>query len=120
MPTQPPPIDNHSIFSEFDHHRLTLVSGQEGDGWRAELRQYLKDMPANVTKDTDIVEWWQVRSWLQYAHYHVFLTVYRITDTITPRSAISQSIFLHARHPPSPASGFSPVVARSQRSVALN
>jgi len=91
-----------------------LVSGQEGDGWRAELRQYLKDMPTNVTKDTDIVEWWQVRSSLQYAHYHMFLTVYRITDTITPRSAILQSIFLHARHPLSPASGFSPVVARSQ------
>jgi len=114
MPTQPPPIDNYSILSEFNRHRLTLVSGQEGDGWHVELRQYLKDMPANVTKDTDIVEWWQVCSWLQYAHYHTFLTVYRITDTITPHSAVLQSIFLHAWHPPSPASGFSPVVARSQ------
>jgi len=62
MPTQAPD-DNNSVLSEFDHHRLTLLSGQVGEGWPAELHQYLKDMPANVTKDTDIVEWWQVRSW---------------------------------------------------------
>jgi hypothetical protein len=60
-PTQAPPPNNDSILSEYDRHRLTLLSGQEGEGWQAELRQYLKDMPANVTKDTDIVEWWQVR-----------------------------------------------------------
>jgi len=52
-----------SILSDFDRHRLTLLSGQE-EGWQAELHQYLKDMPANVTKETNIVEWWQVCSWL--------------------------------------------------------
>ena len=52
-----------SILSDFDRHRLTLLLGQE-DGWQAELCRYLKEMPANVTKETDIVEWWQVRSWL--------------------------------------------------------
>jgi len=51
-----------SVVSEFDRHRLMLVSSsQEQDGgWEAEIRRYLKDLPANVTKDTDIVEWWQV------------------------------------------------------------
>jgi hypothetical protein len=63
-PTQAPPTNNDSILSDFDRHRLTLLLGQEGEGWQAELRRYLKDMPANVTKDTDIMEWWQVRSWL--------------------------------------------------------
>jgi len=62
MPTQAPD-NNNSVLSEFDCHRLTLLSGQAGEGWQAELHRYLKDMPANVTKDTDIVEWWQVRSW---------------------------------------------------------
>ena len=55
--------ESDSILSDVDCHRLILLSGQE-DGWQAELRRYLKDMPANVTKETDIVEWWQVRSWL--------------------------------------------------------
>ena len=55
--------ESDSILSDFSRHCLTLLSGQE-DRWQAELHQYLKDMPANVTKETDIVEWWQVRSWL--------------------------------------------------------
>jgi len=61
-PTQAP-NDNNSVLSEFDRYWLMLLSGQAGEGWQAELRRYLKDMPTNVTKDMDIVEWWQVRSW---------------------------------------------------------
>ena len=51
-----------SILSEFDHHRLSLLSANQNDeeGWRSEMCQYLKDLTANVTKDTDIVKWWQV------------------------------------------------------------
>lgn len=57
------PTDNASILSEFDHHRLLLLRGQEeeDEGWQAELQWYLKDLPSDVTKDTDIVKWWQVR-----------------------------------------------------------
>ena len=54
---------NESILSEFDRHRLTLLSNQsklEDEGWQSEMHQYLKDLPANVMKDTDIVKWWQV------------------------------------------------------------
>jgi hypothetical protein len=61
MPTQAAPVDTNSILSEFDRHQLTLLLGEKGEGWQAELHRYLKDMPANVTKDTDIVKWWQVR-----------------------------------------------------------
>jgi hypothetical protein len=51
-----------SQLSEFDRHRQTLVAQEEDqeEGWAAELRRYLKDMPANVSKETDIIEWWQV------------------------------------------------------------
>ena len=65
-PSQPTtdhvPTDNASILSEYDHHRLLLLRGQEEEDeeWQAELRRYLKDLPSDVTKDTDVVEWWQV------------------------------------------------------------
>jgi hypothetical protein len=51
-----------SFLSEFDRHRQTLLTQEEDGGWAAELRRYLKDVPADVTKETDIVEWWQVRA----------------------------------------------------------
>ena len=51
--------------SEFDRHRLSLLAGDE-EGWGAELRSYLKDMPADVTKDIDIVNWWQVRALVSF------------------------------------------------------
>ena len=66
-PAQPAPADNNSILSDFDRHQRTLLLCQEGEGWQVELCQYLKDMPADVTKDTDIVEWWQVCIWLRCA-----------------------------------------------------
>ena len=46
--------------SEYDRHHQTLLTHEEDEGWQAELRRYLKDVPADVTKDTDIVKWWQV------------------------------------------------------------
>jgi hypothetical protein len=49
-----------SITSDFDWHHLTLMSQEQDGGWEAEIHWYLKDLPANVTKDTDIVKWWQV------------------------------------------------------------
>ena len=104
------PTKADSLLSEFDCHRLMLLSGQEGEGWQAE---YLDDMPANVTKDTNIVKWWQVHSWLQCTWYYSFLTAYRITDPITPHSNVSQSTFSHVQHPPFLASSSSLVAARS-------
>jgi hypothetical protein len=49
-----------SVQSDYDLHRQTLLTRDEDEGWQAELRRYLKDIPADVTKETDIVEWWQV------------------------------------------------------------
>jgi hypothetical protein len=56
----PAPFDDASVLSEFDRVRLSLIAKEDGEGWPAELRRYLKEMPDDVTKDTDIVEWWQV------------------------------------------------------------
>jgi hypothetical protein len=49
-----------SVLSDYDRYRRTLLSTTECDGWEAELRHYLKDMPVDVSPETDIVEWWQV------------------------------------------------------------
>jgi hypothetical protein len=66
-PAQPPPtpIDADgerlpALSSEYDRYRLTLQQTNEGEGWSSELRRYLNDRPVDVTKDTDIVKWWQV------------------------------------------------------------
>lgn len=52
-----------TIESEYDRHRRMLVQQaiyEHNAGWAAELHHYLKDMPEDVTKDTDIVQWWSV------------------------------------------------------------
>ena len=49
--------------SEFDKYRETLLTTDAEEGWASELRRYLSTMQRDVTKDTDLVEWWQVRSY---------------------------------------------------------
>lgn len=49
-----------SVLSDFDRYRLTLLNARDREGWQAELRRYEKDMPADVSAETDIVQWWQV------------------------------------------------------------
>jgi len=58
----PAPTQGESVLSEFDRFRLGRVTRDSDEGWSSELRRYLKELPADVTKDTDIVEWWQVWS----------------------------------------------------------
>jgi len=60
----PPPTQGESVLSEFDRFRLGRVTRDSEEGWASELRRYLKELPADVTKDTDIVKWWQV--WLSF------------------------------------------------------
>jgi hypothetical protein len=51
---------SESVMSEFDLFRLGRITQDNQEGWASELRRYLKDIPADVTKDMDIVKWWQV------------------------------------------------------------
>ena len=72
--TAQPDTADKSILSDFDHHHLALLSNQAKDeGWESEMCQYLKDLPADVMKDTDIVKWWQVC-------WHCVLIVIDYTD----------------------------------------
>jgi hypothetical protein len=58
--TQATTSSETATLSEFDKHRETLLSEDMEEGWASELRRYLGTMQRDVTKQTDIVEWWQV------------------------------------------------------------
>lgn len=83
-PTGISPATPHdgSILSEYDRHRLSLITQDTEEGWQSELRRYLKDMPADVSRDTDIVTWWQ-------DHCDVYPTLARIALDVLPAQASS-------------------------------
>lgn len=58
--TTPTQAGAKELSSEFDRYHQSLVAMDDDEGWASELRRYLKDRPADVTKDTDIIIWWQV------------------------------------------------------------
>ena len=64
IPTARQVGNRHQLESEYDHHHRQLLWSQalhaNSGGWKEELRWYLHDMPANVTKNTDIIAWWAV------------------------------------------------------------
>jgi hypothetical protein len=53
-------LNQTSELSEFDKHRIGLLTADVEEGWASELRRYLGTMQRDVKKDTDLVEWWQV------------------------------------------------------------
>jgi hypothetical protein len=55
-----PPSTEVDTLSQFDKHRMSLLSDDAVEGWASELRRYLSTMQRDVKKDTDIIEWWQV------------------------------------------------------------
>ncbi|KAG1722757.1 hypothetical protein EDB19DRAFT_1645602, partial [Suillus lakei] len=62
--------------SEYDHHRCMLVQQvvyEHNTGWAAELCCYLKDMLDDVSKETDIVQWWAVS--LSNMFQHIFYLI---------------------------------------------
>ena len=59
--------------SEFDKHCETLLTANTIEGWVAELHRYLSTMQLDVTKNTDLVEWWQVRHF-----FRIFLVTHVI------------------------------------------
>ena len=67
-PAQPPPtqldVDRERLpvkvlSTKYDRFHQSLLETDDGEGWSSELRHYLNDRPVDVTKDTDIIKWWQ-------------------------------------------------------------
>jgi hypothetical protein len=90
-PAQPPPTQLGAdgerlpvkvLSTEYDRFRQSLLETDDGEGWSSELRRYLNDRPGDVTKDTDIVKWWQ-------DHAALFPTLARIALDILPCQASS-------------------------------
>lgn len=71
-----------ALSSDYDRYRQSLLQTDDGEGWSSELRRYLNDRPGDVTKDTDIVKWWQ-------DHALLFPTLARIALDILPCQALS-------------------------------
>ncbi len=102
------------FLSEFDRLRQTLISQAEEGGWAAELRRYLKDMPADVTAEIDIVEWWQVCS-RQFSLKRMLILIIR---TMATYIRLSQELLLMsclARHHQFPANAFSQQASKLQQ-----
>jgi hypothetical protein len=98
--------DEDDLNREFAHYRQTLVSKDgSAEGWAAELRRYLNDMPADVNKDMNIVEYWQV--WSIVILSARLLMYFRITITSTRHLDESRWTFSLVKHPQCHASGFS-------------
>jgi len=57
-----------SPLSEYDKVRQTLLTTDMEEGWSSELHRYLGTMQRDVTKDTDLVEWWQVSRYLSFCY----------------------------------------------------
>ncbi|KAG6805738.1 hypothetical protein H0H92_014195 [Tricholoma furcatifolium] len=79
---EPSQDQSHDTDDEFDRLRKTLITNAEDDGWRVELRRYLREVSDDVTKDTDPVEHWQTQS-------HIYPTLARIALDILPCQASS-------------------------------
>src|SRR6266478_1918935 len=88
---------NASILSDYDRYQQSLVATPENEGWAAELRRYLKDMPPDVTKDTDIVEWWQV------CPFNSARNTFCLIHPTEPRATLSNTCSHCYRHPPVPS-----------------
>ena len=60
-PTAPPPPANNSQQDNYDCvWAAHLCNAHAEDGWKTELRRYMDDPMADVTKDIDTVQWWSV------------------------------------------------------------
>ena len=60
--TQPTiPSTELTLQSEFDQHHLRLVQDaghKDSGGWKVELYHYLEDIPSDMSKHTDVIQWW--------------------------------------------------------------
>jgi hypothetical protein len=74
--------------------RRLLSTSQETGGWEAELRRYLNDSSPNITKNMDLIEWWQVCAAL--------LVMYYTDDFSESSDRVPDTRAYRARHPSHP------------------
>ena len=71
--------NENTLQSDYDHLHHELIQQQNvndgGGGWKAKLHQYLGDQPCDVTRDTDVVEWWAVSVTASFAYCILIVVV---------------------------------------------
>lgn len=75
QPTVSKQPNNETLESEFNCHHCELIQQNASldiGRWSAELRCYLSDLPADVTKNTDIMQWWAVS---KFYSTHIMLSI---------------------------------------------
>ena len=60
VPQQANPTAEVHVLSEYDKLHETLLTDDAEEGWASRLHHYLYTMQRDMTKETDLVEWWQV------------------------------------------------------------
>ena len=75
------------IVSEFDKLHETLLTDDAEEGWASELHRYLNTMQRNVTKEMNLVEWWQVSCFSSGYRWNVHLLTYLRTMQLFPTLA---------------------------------
>ncbi|KAH8982152.1 hypothetical protein EDB83DRAFT_2536613 [Lactarius deliciosus] len=73
-------IESKSVMSDFDRFHLGRVTKDADERWAPELRCYLKELPSDVTKETDIVKWWQDHAQLYLMLARIALDCYGFTS----------------------------------------
>lgn len=61
--------NENTLQSDYDRLRRELIQQivhDNGGGRKVELRRYLGDRPPDVSRDTDIIEWWAVSAAYSY------------------------------------------------------
>ena len=64
------------VLSEFDKLHESLLTDDAAEGWASELRRYLGRMEQDVMKETNFIEWWQVRNSLTLIFFNIPLQQY--------------------------------------------
>jgi hypothetical protein len=119
----PAPPDSNASDDEYDRLRRGLLAKAiQNEGWRSELRRYLDDMPSEVTKDTDVVEWWSVSTSQSFflIELLMIITTHRSMRRCTLPSPRLPSTCFPPKRRPFLANGFSQVARRSQSLGVLN
>ena len=94
------PTAEGCILSEYNKLRESLLTDDAVEGWASELCRYLWMMQREVTKETDLVKWWQVSyvpsryHWCPLTdmfkdHAHEFHMLARIALDVLPTQASS-------------------------------
>ena len=101
-----------SFLSEYDcHHQMLLMLEEEG--WAVELRRYLKDIPIDVTRDSDIIEWWQGHCVMSLCYN--YLSAYLGTLLTLPNACMNHFLLKPLQYL---ANSFSQLVNKQLRNTA--